>query len=83
MSMQMLQDVPTNVPLKDNLLADAIGLTLQESGHDLLRSVQISARDGCVLLLGCVPRYYHKQLAQAAAMKVPGVARLENRLEVL
>jgi osmotically-inducible protein OsmY len=45
--------------------------------------VQIAVSDGCVLLRGCVPRYYHKQLAQCAAMKVPGVARLENRLEVL
>jgi osmotically-inducible protein OsmY len=79
----MLQDVPTNLPPKDNLLADAIGLTLQESKHEFLRSVRIAVRDGCVLLLGCVPRYYHKQLAQAVAMKVPGVTRLENRLEVL
>ena len=52
MSRPMLQDLPTNVPLKDNLLADAIGLTLQESGHEFLRSMQITVRDGCVLLLG-------------------------------
>ena len=83
MSTSMLQDVPTNVPRRDNLLADAIWQTLQESGHEFLRSVQIAVRDGCVLLRGCVPRYYHKQLAQCAAMKVPGITAVDNRLEVL
>ncbi|HUG91846.1 MAG TPA: BON domain-containing protein [Planctomycetaceae bacterium] len=83
MTTPLLQDVPTNAPLKDNLLADAIGLILERSGYEPSRGVQIAVRDGGVLLIGCVPNYYRKQLAQSAAMKVPGIARLQNHLEVL
>ena len=36
-----------------------------------------------VRLTGYVRSYYEKQLAQAAVMRVPGIARLQNDLEVV
>jgi osmotically-inducible protein OsmY len=35
-----------------------------------------------VILRGSVPSYHLKQLAQVHALRVEGVGRLENRLEV-
>jgi osmotically-inducible protein OsmY len=40
------------------------------------------SQEGCVVLRGTVPSYYHKQRAQVAVMSVKGVRSLQNDLAV-
>lgn len=40
-------------------------------------------QDQRLILQGCAPTYYAKQLAQHAAMKVSGLPILANNIEVL
>jgi osmotically-inducible protein OsmY len=47
-----------------------------------LREIQISVRQGQVGLVGTVPTYHLKQLAQAVVLGVEGVAAVENGLSV-
>jgi osmotically-inducible protein OsmY len=47
-----------------------------------LRAVRVAAQDGQVFLMGEVPTYHAKQLAQHAAMSIPGVNRVHNELVV-
>ncbi len=44
--------------------------------------VQFSCQGDCLLLDGCLPSYYLKQLAQEAIREVPGVTRIVNRIVV-
>jgi osmotically-inducible protein OsmY len=47
-----------------------------------LRTVEVCARDGHVVLRGRVPSYYLKQVAQEVALAMPGVLQLRNELDV-
>jgi hypothetical protein len=48
-----------------------------------LKNISCEWRDGALTLRGCLPSYYLKQLAQSVASRVPGVGRLENKIEVV
>ena len=50
--------------------------------HAALRCVTFSVEGDTVVLFGRVPSYYLKQLAQVKVACVPGVERLDNRIEV-
>jgi osmotically-inducible protein OsmY len=63
-------------------LAPAIQAALRRQGDGRLRAVRVAAQAGHVFLAGEVPTYYAKQLAQHAAMSVPGVDRVHNELVV-
>ncbi len=47
-----------------------------------LRNVAVSVEERCVHLEGQVDTYYAKQLAQNAVLKVEGVERVINELDV-
>ena len=53
----------------------------QTSGAIRHLAVEVDA-DGCIMLRGRSPTYFYKQLAQHAAMAVPGHHRLANEIEV-
>lgn len=55
---------------------------LAESHYTALRSVTCRVTDGEVTLEGALDSYYHKQVAQAIASRVPGVRRVHNRIQV-
>jgi len=40
-------------------------------------------RDGILTLRGSVPSFYLKQLLQSALLKVPGVQRVNNQVDVV
>jgi osmotically-inducible protein OsmY len=50
--------------------------------HAALRCVTYSVEGDTVVLYGRVPSYYLKQLAQVKVTCVPGIERVDNRIEV-
>ena len=55
---------------------------LQEVHFRFSRCVSCEYSDGVLLLRGQVPTFYLKQIAQTVVAKVPGVERVDNRIQV-
>lgn len=55
---------------------------LRVSQHAALRNVTYRVDEDTVILYGRVPSYYLKQLAQVKATTIPGIARVDNWIEV-
>jgi osmotically-inducible protein OsmY len=68
--------------LMDLDLAERVERALRATGYTALRSVEIAAHDGRVVLRGRVPSYHMKQIAQAAVLAVPGAVAVRNDLDV-
>ena len=47
-----------------------------------VRQLRVTVQEQGLVLQGCVPTYYAKQLAQHAAMEVSGLPILANEIEV-
>ena len=69
--------------LEDGRLAARVERALRATGYASLRSVAVSANAGVVIILGRVPSYFLKQIAQATALAVPGLQQIQNRLDVV
>jgi hypothetical protein len=67
----------------DLFLAENVARALRATGHAPLRQVDVPARHGAITLLGRVPSYYLKQLAQERAGGVAGVVAVRNNLDVV
>lgn len=63
-------------------LSAGIELALHATGYHSLRGIDMTLHDEVVILRGCVPNYYMKQLAQAIALVVPGGLNVRNELTV-
>jgi osmotically-inducible protein OsmY len=61
----------------------AVERSLRDSGYRGLRNVQVFAIPCGVQLRGTVPTHHLKQLAQTAALRVPGVCAIRNELDVI
>jgi osmotically-inducible protein OsmY len=48
-----------------------------------LKNVTCEAREGALVLRGCLPSYYLKQMAQTAVAQVQGARRIVNEIEVV
>ena len=70
--------------LRNDDPARLVEARLRRSGYPFLRSVKCNFDDGegTATLLGSVPTYHLKQIAQELACHTPGVRRIENRLHV-
>jgi hypothetical protein len=66
----------------DLFLAESVARALRATGLGPLRQVDVWARHGAITLLGRVPSYYLKQLAQERARGVAGVVAVRNNLDV-
>lgn len=64
-------------------VAQSVEVRLRRSPYFELRSVSCECHEGVLTLQGRVPSYYLKQLAQALLAELPGVARIDNRVEVV
>ena len=66
--------------------SQAIQAAIQEAllltGYGELRRVEVECDGDAVTISGRVPTYYLKQLAQNAALDVPGIERFFNELVV-
>lgn len=74
--------LPTQT-LEDARLAECVERALCATGYGALRGVVISVRARVVMLLGRVPSYHLKQLAQATALAIPGTQQIHNGLNVI
>jgi hypothetical protein len=63
--------------------ADLAERALRNSPYLVLRNVSCECRDGVLILRGCLPTYYLKQVAQAVVGPVDGVRQVVNEIEVL
>ncbi len=66
----------------DDRLRDAILNGLRQSGYRALARVQCEVVGGTVALSGVVPSFFLKQIAQTIIMRMSGVQRLTNHLDV-
>jgi hypothetical protein len=58
-------------------------LTLSKSKIAAIRNVSVEAVGGSIVLLGQVPMYYYKQLAQELVRNEISDAAIHNRIEVV
>ena len=63
-------------------VAEEVARTLAASGFFPANRLEVSILDGAVKLRGRVASYYHKQMAQVAALTVIGRRQLVNEIEV-
>jgi len=55
---------------------------LREANLRFRKYVSCEYLEGVLLLQGRVPTYYLKQIAQTVVARVPGVERVDNRIQV-
>ena len=63
--------------------AERVERAMQATGYGVLRNIQVIVDADIVYLVGCVPTYYLKQIAQATALAIPGIQVIHNRLDVI
>jgi osmotically-inducible protein OsmY len=73
---------PTESP-EDLHLARQVERALHATGYGAVRNIEVTVQARVVTLAGRVSSYYLKQVAQTAALGVPGILRIRNELEVV
>jgi osmotically-inducible protein OsmY len=68
---------------EDLHLASSVARALHATGYGTLRNIELIVQARVVTLTGRVPSYYLKQVAQTAALNVPGIHQIRNDLEVV
>lgn len=66
----------------DQGVLEGVKQALARSGYAPLQRVRVEVHEGLVVLRGRLSSYYHKQRAQEAAKRVPGVEALNNEIVV-
>ncbi len=56
---------------------------LRRNPYLALKNVACDWRDGVLVLRGCLPSYYLKQVAQEVVARLEGVAGIENEIQVV
>ncbi len=56
---------------------------LRRNPYLALKNISCDVLDGVLVLRGCLPSYYLKQIAQEVVAHLEGVARIDNRIEVM
>jgi osmotically-inducible protein OsmY len=56
---------------------------LRSNPYLALKNISCGYRDGVLVLQGCLPTYYLKQIAQETVSLLEGVERIENQIEVI
>lgn len=78
-----LPAVSRTIASREDLLVERVSEALDRCGYGQLRRVRVTVRPtGRVQLEGRVSSFYLKQVAQTAALSVPGVMRVNNDLQV-
>jgi BON domain len=63
--------------------ADLAERCLRSNPYLALKNVSCAWLDGVLVLRGCLPSYYLKQLAQEAVASLEGVGRIDNQIQVV
>ncbi len=64
-------------------VADHARSQLLRNPYLALRNIHCDFREGVLTLIGCLPTYHLKQVAQTAVAALDGVERIVNAIEVL
>jgi osmotically-inducible protein OsmY len=56
---------------------------LQAAGYAALRDIEVIVNASIVRLVGHVPSFHLKQVAQTAALSIPGLHQVHNALDVI
>lgn len=67
----------------DSELESSVRSSLQRTGYQQLRRLDVAVEDGRVRLSGRLPQFYLLQLAQQAVMDTEGVVNVDNGIEVV
>ena len=70
-------------PVSELALLAGVSEAFRQTGYGQLRRLDIECEADSVILAGRVPTYFLKQLAQAVALGVSGVACVDNGIEVV
>ncbi len=70
-------------PESESVLAETAERRLRNSTYLALRNVTCLAQGEVVVLRGCLPTYYLKQMAQALVAQIDGVAQVVNEVDVI
>lgn len=62
--------------------ADLIGAALQKVPQLKTRAIDWQVQEGMLVLRGRVTSFYQKQAAQLAVLRLPGITRIVNELDV-
>jgi hypothetical protein len=73
----------TETPDPQPAPADLAERRLRSHPYLALKNVSCGWLDGVLVLRGCLPSYYLKQLAQEAVASLKGVARIDNQIQVV
>jgi hypothetical protein len=66
-------------------LVDVVRLAqarLRNTPYSALRQVQCEITDGALVLRGCLPSYFLKQMAQEVLAEHAGILGIDNRIQV-
>ena len=66
-----------------NPQADLAERSLRSNSYLALKNISCDLLDGVLVLRGCLPTYYLKQIAQEVVAHLEGVKRIENRIQVV
>jgi hypothetical protein len=58
-------------------------VALRSNPYLALKNISCYLFDGVLVLRGCLPTYYLKQIAQAAVASMKGVRRIDNQIQVV
>jgi hypothetical protein len=64
-------------------ITDVAERCLRSNPYLALKNVSCDWLDGVLVLRGCLPSYYLKQLAQEAVASQAGVERIDNQIRVV
>lgn len=71
------------VTMNGNQTAEMANERLRSNPYPPIRRLTCACEDDCLILLGQVQTYYHKQVAQETVAQVNGVRQVINRIEVV
>ena len=67
---------------RHSTLAERVHSAVVESPYFSRGRLRVEATDDCVIVEGNVDSYFHKQMAQETLLRIDGVRRIDNRLQV-
>jgi osmotically-inducible protein OsmY len=64
-------------------ITELVEQCLRSNPYLALKTVSCDWLDGVLVLRGCLPSYYLKQIAQEAVASLEGVERIDNQIQVV
>jgi osmotically-inducible protein OsmY len=76
-------EVATPIEMRRPGLQELAEGCLRRNPYLALKNVSCDCRDGVLVLRGCLPSYYLKQIAQETVARLAGVRAIDNQIEVV